>query len=301
MPINAKLPCVTVITPAYNRATFLDETILSVLRQDYPFLEYIILDDGSTDNTQEVLAKYKDKVRIESHSNMGETRTVNRGFSLATGEIIGVVNSDDPLLPGSINRIVETLLSQPEILIAYPDWHMVNDKGEVVEHIQTYEYSYINMLRWHHCMPGPGTFFRRSVIEQLGGRDPQFRYVGDFDFWLRAGLLGAFIRIPETLATFRVHSDSASISQQNLLMGEEHIRLVNKIYSIPELPTDIKKIMREAISSANYVAGVVCGASSTLAKIKYFSTAIYYAPLKYLGEYRKRLVAMLYHIAASVR
>lgn len=297
---NAEIPLVTVITPAYNRASFLDETIQSVLSQDYPRLEYIILDDGSSDNTQEILDKYRDKVRIESHANMGETRTVNKGFTLATGQIIGVVNSDDPLLPGAIRKIVDVMLKQPEILVAYPDWNMVDEKGVVVQNIQTYQYNYFDMLRWHHCMPGPGTFFRREVVEKLGGRDPQFRYVGDFDFWLRAGLLGPFARVPDTLATFRVHADSASVSQMNHLMGEEHIRLVNKIFSLPNIPVDIIEIKREAISSANYIAGVVCGKQSFKEKMKYFSAAFCFAPLKYIGEYRARLIAMLQHIVSSI-
>ena len=85
------LPLVTVITPAYNRASYLVETIESVLGQDYPRLEYIVLDDGSTDNTREVLGKYEGRIIWETHPNMGETRTVNKGFGLARGEIVVVV------------------------------------------------------------------------------------------------------------------------------------------------------------------------------------------------------------------
>jgi len=100
------LPLVTVVTPVYNREDYLEEVILSVLGQDYPNIEFIVLDDGSTDGTLQVIWKYRERLRWESHANMGQTRTVNKGFSMAKGEIVGVVNSDDPLLPGAIREIV---------------------------------------------------------------------------------------------------------------------------------------------------------------------------------------------------
>lgn len=100
---------VTIITPTYNRASYLDETIKSVLRQNYSKIDYIVIDDGSTDNTQDVLAKYLDKITCVHQSNIGETRTVNKGIAMAKGEIICIVNSDDPLLPGAIEKAVKTL------------------------------------------------------------------------------------------------------------------------------------------------------------------------------------------------
>lgn len=283
-----ELPLVTIVTPAYNRASYLDETIRSVLEQDYPNLEYIVLDDGSTDDSAEVIRKYAASLRFESHLNMGETRTVNRGFSLARGEILGVVNSDDPLYPGAVGKIVERFLARPDLLVAYPDWDMIGPEGEFQQRITTFEYDYRNMIRWHHCVPGPGAFFRRGVAERLGGRDTQFRYVADFDFWLRAGLLGPFERIPEVLATFRTHPDSASVSAKGSSMAEEHIRLVRKIYALPELPEEVLRVRREAFSSAHFVASVVCGPESTWEKRLHCLKAIGYCPWKYLGEYSDR-------------
>jgi glycosyltransferase involved in cell wall biosynthesis len=222
---------------------------------------------------------------------MGETRTVNKGFSMANGEIIGVVNSDDPLLPGAISTIVARMLAEPELLVVYPDYAEIDANGKTIRHIQKFDYSYINMLRWHLCIPGPGTFFRREVVDKLQGRDPQFRYVADHDFWLRAGLIGPFARIPCTLATFRVHPDSASVSQRGDLMAKEHIQLVNKIYSLPDLPPKVLRVKREAYSSAYYVA--VSGNKSSITKKKYYLLALYHCPWKYLGEYRRRFLTIL--------
>lgn len=285
-----KAPLVSIITPAYNRASFLKETIESVLSQDYPNLQYIILNDGSTDDTETVLRQYTGRLYWESHQNMGETRTVNKGFSMAEGEIVGVVNSDDPLLPGAISAIVGAMTTRPEAIVAYPDWDMIDAVGNKIEHIQTYDYDYVNMLRWHHCVPGPGTFFRRWVAERLSGRDPQFRYVGDFDFWLRAGLLGPFLRVPQTLATFRWHADGASSKDQGVVMAREHIRLAEKILSMKELPPSAQAIRREALGSAYYIAAVTLGYGSSPGLQKaYFRKALSLSPAKYLFEYRPRL------------
>lgn len=288
-PVSSNVPLVTVITPAYNRAEYLDEVIRSVLSQDYPHIEYIVLDDGSTDTTKDILEAFRGRIRAESQENIGETRTVNKGFALATGEIIGVVNSDDPLLPGAVRHAVETLTSDPKLMVAYPDWKMIDERGSLLETITTHEFDYVDMLRWHHCVPGPGAFFRRELVDVLGGRDPQFRYVADFDFWLRAGLVGPFRRIPETLATFRLHPAGATSSAKGREMADEHLRLVEKIYSLPGLPEGVRAVRREAFGSANYIAGCVCGDESSLIKKKYFAAALLNSPLKYLSEYENRL------------
>jgi len=286
---NLYQPLVTVITPAYNRADYLAEVIDSVLDQDYPRIEYIVIDDGSTDATWDVIQRYSDRIVAVRHENMGETRTVNAGFEMAKGEIVGIVNSDDPLLPGALRAIVGELEADKRIVVVYPDWNMIDGSGELVEHITTREYSYVDMLRTHHCVPGPGAFFRKSLADQLGGRDPQFRFIADFDFWLRAGLVGPFRRIPQTLATFRWHPGGASSAARGRAMALEHIRLVEKIYDLPSLPSEAKRLRREAFSSANYIAGVVSGDRPSFRREAYFLKAIVLSPEKYLSRYRDRL------------
>jgi len=293
-PDTGKFPLVSIITPAYNRASLLDETIQSVLSQDYPKVEYIVFDDGSTDETLSVIKKYEGRLRWETHDNIGETRTVNKGFSLAQGEIIGVVNSDDPLLPGAISTMVARMRAEPDLLVVYPDWQMIDAEGAVIQQIATSDYSYVDMLRWFHCMPGPGALFRRAVVEQLGGRTPKYRYVADFEFWLRAGLLGPFARVPQALATFRTHPGSATTSQRGAAMAEEYAQLVEEICSRPDLPAAVQKIRREAYSSAYYYAGHVCGDNApTAQKKRYYLRALCYSPRKYLSEHRHRLVTLL--------
>jgi len=285
------LPLVSIITPAYNRQSLIEETIVSVIGQDYPNIEYLVLDDGSSDDTLSVIRKYAKHLRYETHPNMGETRTVNKGLGMVRGEIIAVVNSDDPLLPDAVKEIVGTMVKEPDIVVAYPDWEMIDSTGDKIGHRQTFEYSYTDMVRWFHCVPGPGAFFRKPLVRELGGRDEQFRYVADFDFWLRAGLLGPFKRVPKTLATFRYHSDGASSKAQGRLMAEEHIRLAKKFFSMPNLPAQIAAIRREAFGSAYYTAALNLGNASPWLKKFYFMAALSSAPKRYLfEEYRERLL-----------
>ena len=161
-----KKPCdppVTIITPTNNRAFYLKETIESILGQDYPHIDYLVLDDGSTDDTRELLQRYEGRLRWQWHPNMGEQRTVNKGFSLARGKYVAVVNSDDPLRPEAIRAAVELLEARPELVVAYPDWDIVDSANRIVRTIRVPEYDYRRMLLFHDCLVGPG-----AVI--LGGR-----------------------------------------------------------------------------------------------------------------------------------
>jgi glycosyltransferase involved in cell wall biosynthesis len=282
-----KAPPVSIITAAYNGAPYLEETIESVLSQDYPLIEYLVLDDGSTDETPEIIARYGDRVRSRRHENIGESNTVNKGFALAQGELIGVVSADDPLLPGIVTAMVEQFDRNPDVLVIYPDWDMIDDKGDLIQHITTYDYSYRDMVRWHHCVPGPGTFFRRAIVTELGGRDPAFRYAADLDFWLRAGLLGPFKRLPKTLARYRWHAGSTTLGQQGKAMAREHIHMTEKLFARQDLPPEIRRIRREAYSSAHWIAGVVVGDNNLKLRRSHYRRALLLAPHKYLCEYRK--------------
>ena len=284
------LPLVSIITPTYNRAKYLEETIDSILSQDYPRIEYIVLDDGSTDGTPEVLARYGSRIRWETHPNMGETQTVNQGFALARGDIVAVVNSDDPLLPGAVRAAVEVFLERPDVLVAYPDWLTIDAESKAVRTIQVPDFDYTFMVRRFRCIVGPGAFMRRSAVERVGGRDGRYRYVADFDFWLRLGLLGPFARIPRVLATFRVHADSTSVAQQGRAMAEEHVELARQFFGRPDLPPSIRRLEREARSFAFYYAGLAASPPSFLSW-GYFVKAVAAHPMSALLKWR--LLALL--------
>jgi GT2 family glycosyltransferase len=252
-------PLVSIITPTYNRADYLDQTMQSVLAQDYPRLEYIVLDDGSRDDTPALLARYAGRLRWETHANMGETRTVNKGFGLAAGDIIAVVNSDDPLLPGAVSAAVTCLEAHPEALAAYPDWQRIGPDGAALGTMQVREFDYAYMLTHHHCLVGPGAFIRRRGLQAVGGRDPQYRYVADLDFWLRLGLHGPLVRLPQVLATFREHPGSASSAARGAAMAREHVEMTRRFFARPDLPPALRPLRRQALAYAHFVAAAQSG------------------------------------------
>ncbi len=265
-------PLVTVITPAYNRASFLEETILSVLNQDYRSIEYIVLDDGSTDDSLDVIKKYEHDLRWVTHENMGEQKTVNKGFAMANGEVVVVVNSDDPLLPGAVSAAVAFLQEHRNVLAAYPDWGEIGPDSEIIRHVRLPQYDIYNMLTTFSVKMGPGTFIRRKVFALIGMRDTQFRYASDVDFWFRLALHGKLGHIPKVLATHRVHPAAASISGQGRAMAEELIRVAELCYEHPLLPSELRKLRPKVLSIAHYSARHYCGSDYTAALTHLFES-----------------------------
>ena len=178
----------------------------------------------------------------------------------------------------------------------YPDWEYIDAEGEVMHAHPVEEYDYEKMLGEHLCLPGPGAFFRRELVEKTGGRDAAFRYVGDFEFWLRAALVGPFVRIPETLATFRVHASSASEAAKGRLMAREDIRMLDAYYARDDLPEVARRIRSKAYSAGHYHASQVCGKARLLA-LWHFAKAVGYKPSAFMGAangYKRRVGARLF-------
>lgn len=294
------LPLVTIITPAYNRASFLDETVNSVLSQDYPHIEYIVLDDGSTDHTKQVMEKYRDRVHFESHTNLGETRTVNKGFAMARGEIICVINSDDPMRSGAVREGVQALQSDPEALAAYPDWDEIGPDSALIRRMQLPDYDIENMLVGFNVSIGPGVFIRRSAIERFGMRDPQLKYVGDLEFWHRLALRGRLIHIPKVLATHRVHPDATSVTDRGARMADELVGMVHKIYSVDGIPFTIQRLRHKVLSNAHNVATYYCG-TDFLAFYRHKFWYYWYAPQKIFIDLFGKIYYAVHKLLSKVK
>jgi len=273
------LPLISIITPTYNRADYLEETIQSVMHQDYLNIEHIIINDGSLDETPRLLKKYSEKVIVIHQDNQGQSKAINNGLEIANGEWTVIVNSDDPLYPNAISTMFEYLLVNQSVIAGYPDWHMIDENGYIYETIRTPVYHYQDMLRLHYCVPGPCSFIRTDIIKSLGGYNPDFPYMPDFEFWLKAGLKGEFMRIPEILATFRVHTSSISVGSRGKEMAQERIRLVENIFASFDHPyLSDGKLKRKALSSAYYIAAFNTLKINSL-RNKYVFQALKYNPL----------------------
>jgi glycosyltransferase involved in cell wall biosynthesis len=256
-------PLVTIIVPAYNRAGgLLEETLDSILEQDYPNLECLALDDGSTDETPRVLERYAEahpnRMRWERHENMGQAKTINRGFELARGELIGYLNSDDLFLPGAIRKLATLLVETPEAALAYPAYRVIDADGETVADMTPPEYTVTEAVRLHNCIVNVGAIFRRRVVERIGGWDTSFVYLADFDWCVRAYSVGPFLRHPEVLACWRTHPGSANYAP-GLEAAREQTRLQDKIFASDDVSDELRAVRDEAYRNAFICAAFAMG------------------------------------------
>ncbi|MEZ9424129.1 glycosyltransferase family 2 protein [Vibrio lentus] len=224
-------PLVSIITPTYNQAEYLPETIESVLLQDYPNIEYIVIDDGSTDNTISVLDKYKGKVRFISHENMGQANTLNKGWSIANGEYLAYLSSDDKLNKNAISELVAAAKEAGIISVVYPDFNLIDDKSNIIRECKTENFDKERMTVDLVCQPGPGALFSRELFYRLSGWNSELRQTPDFDFWIRSVDLATFKRVPKNLAEYRIHESSASFSRMSIERADEIINVMSSYWS----------------------------------------------------------------------
>src|SRR4030095_5223580 len=250
------LPTVTVVTPTYNQADFLRDTIESVLSQDYPNIEYVVLDDGSTDDTPRILAEYGDRFDWESHQNMGQTPTINKGWESSKGQILTWLNSDDKFLPGAVNTAVSYLKEYPEVSIVFGDTLFTDQHDNPLERSKgLLDFDYRQFVRLcHNPIAQPSAFIRRSVIEDIGMLDPLYYYFMDWDFWLRAGLNHRISYFPELLSTYRLHADSKTVAQANKAAPELEY-MYRKFFARTDLPESIRSLEKEAMMNMLFTSG----------------------------------------------
>lgn len=244
---------VSIVIPTFNQAGYLGEAIESVLAQDYPQIELIVLDDGSSDETPSVIARFSGQLQHERHDNMGQAKTLNKGWGMSHGTILSYLAADDYLLPGAVRRSVEILLAHPAAVLSYCDYRLVDPRSRFVRNVTTPEYSYRDMVVRVICAPGPGVFMRRVAWERAGDWNAALRQIPDFEYWLRLGLEGDFKRIPEILAAYRVHNQSQSFAPVNIERAEETLNVIAAHLESPRMPLAILTAKDEALSSAHIV------------------------------------------------
>lgn len=270
-----QLPKVSIITPTYNQEKYIVETVNSVLTQDYPDIEYIVVDDGSSDDTPSLLSSYSESLRYYRHENIGENPTVNKAYKIATGDYVMVVNADDPLLRTDSVRQLAKALSSSKGLAVYPDWVEIDEKGTIRSKNLLPNYSLRGMLETFNAKLGPGMMIRASSLRLVGLRNEALRYTGDLDLSFRLAQHGLLIHVPLYLATHRTHPNSTSSTAKSERMAREVLRLATcylpKISSL-ELSTK----QRNGILSAAHVSASTCCGSSTWLKSKYLILALIY-------------------------
>ena len=207
-------PSVSIVTPSFNQGRFLERTIRSVLAQQYPNLEYIIQDGGSTDNTMQIVDAYRPHLKhAASGEDSGQAHALNLGFRHATGDIMAWLNSDDMLLPGTIAYVVNFFLQHPEVDAVYG--HRIHvDAHDREVGCRVMPGHHAGILRWVDYIPQETLFWRRRLWEKVGGRlDESYQFALDWELLLRFQAAGArFVRLPRFMGAFRVHETSKTAS-----------------------------------------------------------------------------------------
>lgn len=222
-----QFPKISIITPSYNQGNFIEQTINSVLKQDYPNLEFIIIDGGSTDQTIKILQKYNDKIIWLSEKDQGQTDAINKGCKMATGEIIAFINSDDTYINNSLFKVAEYFSNNPKKKWLYGKCRIINEKNiETRKFITWYKnilmkkYSYTKLLCVNFICQ-PTVFWRKEIFSNSGFFDTTQQYAMDYDFWLRIGQKYPAGFINDRLANFRFHHNSKSAKSFNYQFADD--------------------------------------------------------------------------------
>jgi len=225
---SQELPRISVVTPSLNQGEFIRETVESVFSQEYPNLEYRVVDGGSTDETISILKSYAPRLLWTSEEDAGQADAINKGFDRSTGEIISYLNSDDTYLPGTLQYVGGFFASHPEVDVVYGDGYYVDRKGEILEPYRTREFDWGTFA--HECyICQPTVFFRRSILDQVGWFDKKLQLCMDYDFWIRLFRTHPPVLLPRFLATSRMYPENKSLSERSRV-HREIIQTVRKHY-----------------------------------------------------------------------
>ena len=227
-------PLVSIITPSFNQSRYIEATIRSVLAQDYPNIEYLIVDGGSNDGTVEIIKKYtlesdgagaplsknqKQASGLRSRSidwwvsekDKGQTDAINKGFARARGQILAWLNSDDTYEPGAVSAAVKYLQGHPEVGLVYGDCNFINEAGRVIGKFGSAQTDQHLLRQGYVHIPQQTMFFRASLWRQVGPLDPSFYFAMDYDLWTRIAARAELKYVPQTWANFRLHTTGKTI------------------------------------------------------------------------------------------
>jgi len=207
------LPLVSIVTPSFNQARYIEATIQSVLAQDYPRLEYLVVDGGSTDGTVEIIKKYEGRIGWwVSEQDKGQTDAINKGFARAQGQILAWLNSDDTYEPGAVSAAVKYLVDHPQAGMVYGDCNFINETGRTIGKFGSAQTDYRLLRQGYVHIPQQTMFFRADLWKQVGPLDPSFYFAMDYDLWTRLAARTELKYVSQTWANFRLHTTGKTIA-----------------------------------------------------------------------------------------
>lgn len=227
---------ISIVTPSFQSGNFLEETIKSVVDQEYPSLEYVVQDGGSDDDTVSILEKYEKQLKTwESKSDKGQAHAINLGFDKVQGDVMAWLNADDLLLPGTLDYIDKYFQANPQVDVVYGHRVLIDaDSNEIGRWVMPPHCHHT--ITWHDFIPQETLFWRKSIWEKAGGRiADEMQFAMDWEFILRLRAVGAnFVRLPRFLGAFRVHPDMKSIKDVDTT-GVQEMDMLRKRYRNPDV------------------------------------------------------------------
>lgn len=220
-------PTISIVTPSFNQADYIERTILSVINQEYPKLEYVVQDGGSSDHTVSVITRHADSIKHwESKKDNGQSNAINLGFKHTTGDIMAYLNSDDMILPGTLHYVADYFSKNPDVDVVYGHRILIDEYDQDVGRWILPRHNN-QVLTWADYIPQETLFWRRSIWDKAGGQiDENFRFAMDWDLLLRFKELNAkFVRLPRFLGAFRIHPHQKTSSEMTTLGMQEMEKL----------------------------------------------------------------------------
>lgn len=243
---------VSIITPSYNQASYLEQTILSVLNQDYPRIEYIVVDGASTDGSVEIIRKYESRLADwVSEKDRGQADAINKGFARTTGEIIAWLNSDDYYLQGAIRAVVKVFEEHPDVVLVYGNMLAVDEAGRTFNTLN-YKQLTLEDLLCFQIIGQPAVFMRRSALQKTNDLDSSFHFLLDHLLWLQIAKLGEILHVDQTWSAARYHAEAKNRAKA-AEFGREAFRILETVAQDKDLAPILAKVSRRAHASAHRV------------------------------------------------
>lgn len=245
-------PLVSIVTPSFNQAKYLEGTIQSVLAQDYPNIEYLVVDGGSQDGSVEIIQKYARRISWwVSERDQGQTEAINKGFAQARGRILAWLNSDDTYQPQAVSQAVDYLITHPDVGLVYGDTHFIDSEGRVIGKFNAQQTNYKRLRQGGVYIPQQAAFWRASLWHEVGPLDPSFYFAMDYDLWVRLARIAELRYTPQLWANFRLHEDAKTIFADDRCWPEMlrvHRREGGSLFSVIYARYTLRRILAPLIN-----------------------------------------------------
>jgi glycosyltransferase involved in cell wall biosynthesis len=228
----SSLPLVSIVTPSYNQAQFLEKTLRSVLDQDYPNIEYLVVDGGSTDGSVDLIKKYANRLRWwVSEKDSGQAEAINKGLSRAKGVYIAWINSDDYYMPGAVSEAVNALTALPEVGFVFGNVRVVDQDEKTLNNLSYGDWNITDLMSFR-IIGQPAVFMRRSILEKTGFLDQSYHLLLDHQLWIRLALVAGMQYLPSMWASAHYHEDCKNLAMA-ADFGKEAARIVEWMQRSP--------------------------------------------------------------------